>query len=159
MMPESRPPLERAQLAFNDLKLGTEVSLDGVINHVQRLRRRPILIEERAELASTTACGLWFSTDDLEIVFHGPPRSDLHRQQFILHELAHMVLRHDESLVSADYAKTLFPDLDGERVRSALARDGFDREDEVVAELLADLLSAAISNSDREYAGYAEVFG
>jgi hypothetical protein len=70
-----------------------------------------------------------------------------------------MVLRHDESLVSADYAKTLFPDLDGERVRSALARDGFDREDEIVAELLADLLSAAISSSDREYAGYSEVFG
>ncbi|WP_052207244.1 hypothetical protein [Sinomonas humi] len=158
-MTETLPPLERAQQAFKELGLGTEVSLDSLIAHVQRLRGRPILIEERPELVTTTTCGLWFSTDELEIVFHREPQSELHRQQFILHELAHMVLRHNEGLVSADYAKTLFPDLDGERVRSALARDEFDREDEIVAELLADLLSAAIHTSDREYAGYSEVFG
>ena len=158
-MTETIAPLERAEQAFKELALGTEVSLESLVEHVQRLRGRPIVIEERPELVSTTTCGLWFSTDEVEIVFHRAPRSELHRQQFILHELAHMVLRHNEGLVSADYAKTLFPDLDGERVRSALARDEFDREDEIVAELLADLLSAAIHTSDREYAGYSEVFG
>lgn len=158
-MTETCAPLERAQQAFQKLGLRTEVSLDSLIDHVQRLRGRPIVIEEQPELITTTTCGLWFSTDELEIVFHREPQSELHRQQFILHELAHMILRHSETLVSADYAKTLFPDLDPERVRSALARDQFDREDEIVAELLADLLSAAIHTSDREYASYSEVFG
>ena len=158
-MTETPQPIEQAQQAFRELGLGTEVSLGSLISHVQRLRGRPIVIEEHRELDSATTCGLWFSTDELEIVLHREPQSELHRQQFILHELAHMVLRHNEGLVSADYAKTLFPDLDGERVRSALARDEFDREDEIVAELLADLLSAAIHTSDREYAGYSEVFG
>ena len=158
-VPEQRPPMDRAQEAFDGLRLGVDVSFESIVSHVEQLRTRRIIIEESQDLASITTCGLWLSQDDAELVFHRPASSELHRQQIILHELAHMVLRHDETLVSVDYAKVLFPDLDGERVRSALARDVFEREDEIVAELLADLLSAAIRNSDGEYGGYGEVFG
>ncbi len=157
--PKNRTPYEQAREAFDQLRLGTEVSLENLISRVEGLRGRRIVIEQRDELGTTKVCGLWLAKDTVELVYHGTPRSELHRQQFILHELAHMVLRHDETVVSADYALTLFPHLNGERVRAALARESFDREDEVVAELLADFFSAAIAGSDREPGRFSEVFG
>lgn len=152
-------PSVQAREAFLQLKLGAEVSLEGLIKRVEALRGRKIIIKQSPELGTTKICGLWLSKDDVELVFHGVPRSELHRQQFVLHELAHMVLRHDETVVGVDYASVLFPHLGGDRVRKALARENFVREDEVVAELLADLFSAAIANSDREPAGFSAVFG
>lgn len=158
--PKGKPsPYAQAREAFLQLKLGAEVSLEGLVKRVEVLRGRKIVISERAELGATKICGLWLSKDDVELVFHGIPRSELHRQQFVLHELAHMVLRHDETVVGVDYAAVLFPRLGGDRVRKALARENFVREDEVVAELLADLFSSAIGASDREPAGFSEVFG
>lgn len=152
-------PHQQARAAFDGLRLGAEVSLETLIATVEEVRGRRIVIEQRDELGTTKVCGLWLAKDTVELVFHGTPRSELHRQQFILHELAHMVLRHDETVVSADYASTLFPHLNGERVRAVLARESFDREHEVVAELLADLFSAAIAASDREPGRFSEVFG
>ncbi|MCU6481913.1 hypothetical protein [Arthrobacter sp. A2-55] len=129
------------------------------MTRVAKYRGRKIVINEMAELIGSKACGLWLSTDETEFVFHAPTKSALHRQQCILHELAHMVLRHDETVVSVEYAPTLFPDLSGERVRSALARSDFLREEEITAELLADLFAKAIHDSSQEPQNFEGVFG
>lgn len=146
--------------AFTSLGLtGSALTLSSLLERVSALRGRPVVIEPVEALRNTETCGLWLSTDHTEFVFHAPTDSELHRQQCILHELSHMILRHDETVVSAGYAKTLFPDLTGERVRSALSRSEFDKSHEVIAELLADLLATAISDASQEPANFERVFG
>jgi hypothetical protein len=70
-----------------------------------------------------------------------------------------MVLRHEQDIVSADYAGTFFPDLDPERVVKALKRTNFLNEFEVTAELLADRLAARIRHSQDRSGGQPGNFG
>ena len=99
-------PAKVAADAFGSLRLPNHLNLDGLIGMVERIRRRPIEIEVTPALNGGSVCGLWLSTDVNEIILHADSPSALHRQQFILHELGHMILRHDELGVSADYAES-----------------------------------------------------
>lgn len=92
------------------------------------------MVESAEGLRDTETTSLWLSTEHTEFVFHAPTKSDLLREQW-----------HDETLASASYTKTLFPDLAGERVRSSPARSGSRDPHEIAAERLADLLAEAIA--------------
>jgi hypothetical protein len=155
----SSKPAQVAADAFRSLLLPSRVTLDGLIAIVAARRRRPIEIEATTVLNGTEVCGLWLSTDSREIILHAVTDSVLHRQQFILHELGHMILRHDELGISAEYAASLFPNLNGEMVSRALARSSFVDDMEVAAETLADLLAAAIRDSALEPKSFEQVFG
>lgn len=156
---EGPTPADIAAEAFQALRLPTHVTLSGLIAIVAARRRRPIEIEATNILNGTSVCGLWLSTDTREIVLHAVTDSVLHRQQFVLHELGHMILRHDELGVSSEYAAALFPNLDGEMVSRALARSSFVDDMEAAAETLADLLAGAIRESTQEPKSFEQVFG
>ena len=153
-----RSPAERATNAFNSLALPAHLSLERLVEVVEGVRHRPIQIEAAGALNSGSVCGLWLSTDDVEIILHAVSPSGLHRQQFVLHELGHMVLRHDELVVAADYVEVLFPNLSVGLVTRALARSSFTDDLEAAAESLADLFAAAIRNSAREPRSFEKVF-
>lgn len=152
-------PAEIAAEAFQALRLPSHVTLGGLIAIVAARRRRIIEIEATNILNGTSVCGLWLSTDRREIVLHAVTDSVLHRQQFVLHELGHMILRHDELGISSEYAAALFPHLDGEMVSRALARSSFVDDMEAAAETLADLLAGAIRESTQEPKSFEQVFG
>lgn len=122
-------------------------------------RQRRIEVDVSESLNGGSVCGLWLSTDRAEIILHAPTPSALHRQQFILHELGHMVLRHDELVVSSNYAETLFPNLSGEKVSRILGRSDFLDHIEAAAETLADLFAAAIRDSSLEPRSFERIFG
>ena len=133
--------------------------MDRLISIIEKVRGRRIEIDVCESLNSGTVCGLWLSTNTREIILHAPTPSVLHRQQFILHELGHMVLRHDEVVVSANYAETLFPNLPGEKVSRILGRSDFLDHIEAAAETLADLFAAAIRNSSIEPRSFERILG
>lgn len=152
-------PTARAASAFNSLALPTHLNLERLVGVVEGVRHRPIEIETAGFLNGGSVCGLWLSTYEVEVILHAVSPSGLHRQQFVLHELGHMVLRHDELVVPVDYVAVLFPDLPPGLVRRALARTSFSDELEAAAESLADLFAAAIRNSAREPRSFEKVFG
>jgi len=151
-------PADRAASAFDSLSLPTHLNLERLVEVVERVRHRPIQIEAAGALNGGSICGLWLSTDDVEIILHAVSPSGLHRQQFVLHELGHMVLRHDELVVPADYVEVLFPNLPVGLVTRVLARSSFTDDLEASAESLADLFAAAIRNSAREPRSFERVF-
>ena len=157
--PSGESPWERAENAFDSLALPAHLNLERLVEVVEGVRQRPIQIEAAGALNGGSICGLWLSTDDVEIVLHAVSPSGLHRQQFVLHELGHMVLRHDELVVPADYLAVLFPNLPAALVSRVLARSSFTDELEAAAESLADLFAAAIRNSAREPRSFERVFG
>ncbi|MFB8370370.1 hypothetical protein ACFC25_13505 [Pseudarthrobacter sp. NPDC055928] len=156
---QEQGPAQVAAEAFVALHLPSHLTLERLVAIVAARRRRRIEIEATTILNGTSVCGLWLCTDTREIILHAVTDSALHRQQFILHELGHMILRHDELGISSDYAASLFPNLDGEMVSRALARSSFVDDLEAAAETLADLLAAAIRDSTLEPKSFEQVFG
>lgn len=152
-------PAERAAHAFKALRLPTHLTLERLVEVVEGIRCRRIEIDVSGALNGGSVCGLWLSTDTAEIILHAATPSALHRQQFVLHELGHMVLRHDELVLPADYAGVLFPNLSGDLVTRVLARSSFVDHIEAAAESLADQFAAAIRESTIEPLSFERIFG
>jgi hypothetical protein len=150
---------DRAQAAEDRLKLTEPVSLASIQAHLEAERGRPIVIQPIDNTPTDKVCGLWFGLDNLDLILHAKAASEVHRKQIVLHEFAHMIFRHEQEELTPDYAKVFFPDLDPDRVISALKRTDFFNEIEVAAELLADRLAARIRRSQRRAGGQPGNFG
>lgn len=139
--------------------LSPGVTLLDVIERVEDARGKPLRIQEVPELADNgTLCGLWLSTPTEDIVLHAPSDSALHREQFILHELAHILLLHDKVDAKTGYVTdSVLPHFDNATVVKALARDTLDDRYELLAEQLADTLARFIRN--RADSRFSEIFG
>jgi len=148
-----------ASEAFSALKLPTRITLELLVGAVEEIRGRRIRIRSTDRLIGTSICGLWLPGKRQEWVFHPPTPWELQRQQFILHELAHMILGHDAhpgaGALLHDGLQNLPPDL----VRRALMRTEFGSVEEATAEYLADLMAEAIREIPGEPGAFEEVFG
>ncbi|GAA4345388.1 hypothetical protein GCM10023087_07370 [Microbacterium rhizosphaerae] len=98
-----------------------------------------------------------FVGDDEDVVVHARSESVLHQQQFVLHELAHLILNHGED--PQPVPDGLLPDIPAETRRRILARHDLDSEDEIAAEVLADHLASGIRGSVLRESRFVEIFG
>lgn len=145
--------------AMAELALGEIFSFDDLVGALQRRRQRPIRIVELTNLSDQDGiCALWLMTDTEDLVVHARSESALHRQQFVLHELAHMMLEHDER-EEATTPDFLLPDIPESARQRLLRRQGLVTDDEIVAESLADHLAGAIRGSALHHSRYLEIFG
>ena len=149
----------RARTAEEGLRLQEPVSMRSIQTHLETASGRPIVIKPIDNTPTDKVCGLWFGLDNLDLILHAKAASEVHRKQIVLHEFAHMILRHEQEELSHDYAKVFFPDLDPARVVTALKRTDLLSEVEVTAELLADRLAARIRRSQRRAGGQPGNFG
>lgn len=145
--------------AVDELALGETFTFDELVGTVQHRRRRRLRIVELADLGDHDGlCAIWLMTDTEDLVLHAHSDSALHRQQFVLHELAHMILGHsgDDDCNTPDF---LLPDIPPETRRRLLRRQDLNTVEEIVAETLADRLAAAIRGSAMHGSRYLEIFG
>ena len=113
---------------------------------------------ESAKLSGKKICGLWIPRPEKDVIYHSVTRGPLHKQQMVLHEVSHMVLRHDEAADAAWQGIAVFREVSGEVVDKALARGDFRCDLEVTAEHLADFFAAAIREASQEIYGYEAFF-
>jgi hypothetical protein len=142
-----------------ELELGKTFTFDELVRAVQRRRRRRLRIIELADLDDHDGlCAVWLMTDDEDLVLHAHSDSALHRQQFVLHELAHIILGHnvDDDPGAPDF---LLPDIPPQTRKRLLRRQDMDTPEEVIAETLADHFAAAIRGSTMHSSRYLEIFG
>lgn len=153
-----------------DIVEGT--TLPELVNLVEASRQKPMRVLEVPELAASgSLCGLWLSTENEDLVLHAPSDSSLHREQFILHELAHMMLRHDRS-PHRDVTGVTGADSDRRRkvesigglaemftgsIEKVMAREDFLEKEELDAEALADSLAARLRRKRRS--PFSRIFG
>ncbi|WP_457100700.1 hypothetical protein [Microbacterium sp. P5_E9] len=143
----------------SELRLGDVFSFDDLVGAVERRRRRPLRIVELADLNERDGiCAVWLVAETEDVVLHAHSDSTLHRQQFVLHELAHMILGHgdDERLETPE---SLLPDIPPSTRRRLLSRKDLDTVDEIAAEALADHLAAAIRGCAFHQSRFLEIFG
>ncbi|MEW1974619.1 hypothetical protein AB0301_05985 [Microbacterium profundi] len=145
--------------AFAGLQLGSTFTLDDILNAVQNRRQRRLRIVELANLnTSDGICALWLVTDTGDYVLHAHSDSALHRQQFVLHEFAHMILGHDDA-DDCPAEDVLLPNIPPYTRGRLLKRQDIACETEIAAEFLADRLAAGIRGSVFAETRYSEVFG
>ena len=145
--------------AVAGLQLGNTFTFDDLLTAVRARRNRRLRVVELADLdTSDGICAVWLVTDTDDIVLHARSDSALHRQQFVLHELAHMILGHcDGDDCTVDEA--LLPNIPPHTRARLLTRQDLDSETEIAAESLADRLAAGIRGSVFAETRYSEVFG
>ncbi|WP_231562986.1 hypothetical protein [Microbacterium mangrovi] len=144
---------------MSELDLGDAFTFDEVVDAVQRYTDRPLRIVELTELnESGGVCAVLLVGEAEDVVVHARSESLLHRQQFVLHELAHVILDHgdDPHVASQD---VLLPDIPPMTRRRILARQDLESDDEVAAEVLADHLAAGIRRSASYESKFMEIFG
>jgi hypothetical protein len=134
----------RADIQFSALQIAEGSSLQSVVNHVESVRGTVLRIAPLDALRGTAACGLVLLRNGVHDIYYVPATSPLHRMQCILHELSHVLLRHDETTTGDDQLARFVPDLCLEVGDKLFGRVAFDDEIEVEAEHLADRLAAAI---------------
>jgi hypothetical protein len=145
--------------AFDELAIGDVFTFDELVGAVQCRRGCRLRIVELSELGDHDGlCAIWLKTDTEDLVLHAHSESALHRQQFVLHELAHMIFDHgeDDDPAAPDF---LLPDIPPETRRRLLRRQDLDTADEILAESLADQLAAAIRGSAMHESRFLEIFG
>lgn len=145
--------------AFTALKLPSRLNLELVVRAVEAIRGRRIRIRATEKLVGTSICGLWLPGKRHEWVFHPPTPWELQRQQFVLHELAHMILGHDAHPGAGALLHEGLQHLSPELIRKALMRTEFRTLEEATAEYLADLLAEALREAPGEPGAFEEVFG
>ncbi|MDO5681360.1 MAG: hypothetical protein Q4G46_00850 [Propionibacteriaceae bacterium] len=145
--------------AIAGLQLGDAFDLDDLVHAIETRRGRPLRMYERADLATSDGiCALWFALEDRDVILLARTDSALHRQQFVLHELAHLILGHCEGddCVAVD---TLLPGIPPNTIARLLRRQDLDCDTEIAAEALADRLAAGIRGRTFADSPYLEVFG
>jgi hypothetical protein len=148
-----------ASEAFATLTLPGRLTLELIVSAVEAIRGRRIRIRSTDRLIGTSICGLWLPGKKHEWVFHPPTPWELQRQQFVLHELAHMILGHDAHPGAGALLHQGLQNLSPELVRKALMRTEFGTVEEATAEYLADLMAGAIRETTGEPGAFEEVFG
>lgn len=153
----------RAPEALQELELGDSFSFGELVSAVECRRGRPLRIVELADLSDRDGiCALWLGRDAEDLVVHAQSASALHRQQFVLHELAHIILDHghdNDNDDDADGADQLLPDIAPSTRRRLLRRQDLVTAEEIAAESLADHLAAAIRGSVMHESKFLEIFG
>ena len=145
--------------ALDQLALGETFTFDELVGAVQRSRGRRLRIVELVGVTGSDGlCAVWFEAGGEDVILHAQSDSVLHEQQFVLHELAHMILGHEVD-DDSDVPDILLPDIPPETRRRLLRRQDLDTVKEVQAETLADHLAAAIRGSAMHRSRYLEVFG
>jgi hypothetical protein len=150
---------ETVTAAVSDLRLGSRFTLAHLLQALQERRHRRLRVVELADLDTRDGiCALWLVTDTEDFVLHARSDSALHRQQFVLHELAHMILGHTEG-DDCTAGDVLLPNIPPHTRGRLLKRQDIDSETEIAAESLADRLAAGIRGSVFAESRYSEIFG
>jgi hypothetical protein len=145
--------------AVDELALGDTFTFDELVGAVQQRRKRRLRIVELAELGEHDGlCAVWLMTEAEDLVLHAHSESALHQQQFVLHELAHMILGHNVE-DDPEAPDILLPDIPPDTRRRLLRRQDLNTAEEIMAETLADHLAAAIRGSAMHGSRYLEIFG
>jgi hypothetical protein len=101
------------------------------------LRFQPLTLPRRLDMP----CALWIAYDDEDVICVEQATTPWHREQFITHEIGHMLCNHVTPVtLTGDAARRLVPDIGPSLVKLMLGRTSYTTEQEREAETIATLI-------------------
>lgn len=129
----------------------TAFTLPDFIAHLERIRQRPIIIRDFQ--FEPDVYGLWLAAPSAEYIFVSRKAHAIHRTHIVLHETAHMLLKHRtrdiRSLLGPDLVRELGIPNDWGYLRSASTLMDANNPDEVEAERFVMLVRGEIIRAKR----------
>jgi hypothetical protein len=130
----------RCEAVLESIPVPDPLDVDELASVVSDLRRRPLTLLPKPSTAGP--CGVWLATPSADYVFYERQTSALHREHIVLHELGHLLRRHEPTeVMDDDLVSRLCPDLDAGVVRKVLGRTAYTAVEEQEAEMIASLIS------------------
>ncbi|MFI9804260.1 regulator component [Streptomyces sp. NPDC052301] len=136
----------RCSAILRDLGVRRSLPFEAVLERVEELRERPLVLRELPEqIAETGVCGLWLGTDDADYVFYEARTAPLHRQHIILHEIGHVLCDHHRGVTGRAEDLTVPPlgDLQPSAIKRLMGRTSYTTSEEQEAEMIASLIQSA----------------
>jgi hypothetical protein len=142
---------QRCQALVDGIDVPVPYSLESLCQMLSERRGRPIRISPMPpDVTAGNPCGGWIPLPATDVILVEERTSQVHREQIILHELAHMLCAHAElrgvpdRLISGLLAGQL-SHLSPAAIQGMLARSSYDEPAEEEAELVATLLADRIA--------------
>ena len=146
-----RDTMRRCQALVDGIDVPVPYNLEALCQMLSERRGRPIRISPLPPgVPAGNPCGGWIPLPATDVILVEERTSRVHREQIILHELAHMLCGHAdlrtvaEGLTSGLLAGQL-THLSPAAVQGMLARSSYDEPAEEEAELVATLLADRIA--------------
>jgi hypothetical protein len=126
-----------------ELDIPVPFTLERFLREVGQRRGRPIRTGTFTGAGPGVPCGLWIRTTAVDYIYSVAETTAYHRQQIILHEVAHMLLGHGEDAEAADVPGCALPPGSGSGTGGSFpgrGAEGYRSEEEQDAENLASLI-------------------
>jgi hypothetical protein len=141
----------RCQALVDSIEIPVPYSVEALCQMIAQRRGRPIRITALPpEVPAGNPCGGWIPLPATDVILVEERTSQVHREQIILHELAHMLCGHaDLRSVPDELTSSLLQGqvthLSPAAVQGMLARSSYDEPAEEEAELVATLMADRIA--------------
>ncbi|WP_026254928.1 ImmA/IrrE family metallo-endopeptidase [Salinispora arenicola] len=141
----------RCQRLINDLEIPEPFDLDCFRRQLAGQRGRPLKISPLPALAEPGfVSGVWVATENADYILYNARTSPLHQRHIIMHEVGHMIFRHNEhELPEGVMRSSEFPNIYSRPGGDMTARINYSKWEEVEAEMAATLLVEAIGVAPR----------
>lgn len=136
------------------LDLPRPFSVGAQCDAVRQARGRPLIVLPLPRPASDQSpYGLWVEYPDADFILHEAGTSPAHRDQIILHEIAHILLGHGAAAsftgTSRRVSRDLVSDLTSNQPAALMIRHAYGSTEERHAEIVASLLMGRIGERPR----------
>jgi len=124
---------------LRDLEIPVPFDLGHFAAGLERQRDRPIRLRP-VSFGPGGPCGLWIGTTDAGYIYHEAGTTPFHATHIAVHELADMLLGHQDTAAWDQLIQLLAPDVDRALVELILGRSAYSTTEERDAETLASLI-------------------
>lgn len=141
---------KRCERRLRNVWLPRPFDVKVFVDRLAAERRRSIHLIPMA-LGSTGPCGLLIATEGADYIVYEQATSRLHQEHIVLHEIGHLLCRHEgagqlddgqlnQGQFDEGHAQRLFRTLDPQVVRRMLFRASYPTVEECEAEMIASLI-------------------
>lgn len=141
---------QRCVKLVRDLEISFPLDIQTLCAHLHQSRGRQIHLLPVA-LPPDSFSGLWISTENADYIIYQKETSVPHQNHIILHEIGHLLCKHEGALILGIESTLILPDLHPQIVREMLGRSHYSAKEEQEAEVVASIIAQQMTSpSDQD---------
>ena len=129
-----------------NLQVPVPFDLGQFVAGLERQRGRPIRLRPFS-FGPGGPCGLWIGTAEADYIYHEAETTAFHSTHIAVHELAHMLLGHQNTAAWDQLIRLLAPDVHPRLIQLILGRSAYGTAEEREAESFASLILSSTATS------------